>query len=112
MGNIAIYGGSFDPPHKGHKLLAENLAKECNADKVIIIPAYSSPFKDGTVAEGTDRLAMCRHTFSSPLFEISAIGSIVPTSLLAYITEIKTVVSLIAFFTSSNETNPFSSTGR
>ncbi|MBR2876773.1 MAG: nicotinate (nicotinamide) nucleotide adenylyltransferase [Clostridia bacterium] len=73
MGNIAIYGGSFDPPHKGHAILAENLAKECNADKVIIIPAYSSPFKDGTVAEGTDRLAMCRHTFTSPIFEISAI---------------------------------------
>ena len=73
MGNIAIYGGSFDPPHKGHALLAENLAKECNADKVIIIPAYSSPFKDGTVATGTDRLAMCRHTFTSPLFEISSI---------------------------------------
>lgn len=73
MGNIAIYGGSFDPPHKGHALLAENLAKECNADKVIIIPAYYSPFKDGTVASGTDRLAMCRHTFTSSIFEISSI---------------------------------------
>jgi nicotinate-nucleotide adenylyltransferase len=73
MGNIAIYGGSFDPPHKGHKLLAENLAKECNADKVIIIPAYSSPFKDGTVADSADRLTMCRHTFTDPIFEISSI---------------------------------------
>ena len=73
MGNIAIYGGSFDPPHKGHKLLAENLAKECNADKVIIIPAYSSPFKDGTVANSADRLTMCRHTFTDPIFEISSI---------------------------------------
>lgn len=73
MGNIAIYGGSFDPPHKGHKLLAENLAKECNADKVIIIPAYSSPFKDGTVADSADRLTMCRHTFTDPIFEVSSI---------------------------------------
>ena len=73
MGNIAIYGGSFDPPHKGHKLLAENLAKECNADKVIVIPAYSSPFKDGTIANSTDRLTMCRHTFTDPIFEISSI---------------------------------------
>ncbi|MBQ5884372.1 MAG: nicotinate (nicotinamide) nucleotide adenylyltransferase [Clostridia bacterium] len=73
MGNIAIYGGSFDPPHKGHKLLAENLAKECNANKVIIIPAYSSPFKDGTVADSADRLTMCRHTFTDPIFEISSI---------------------------------------
>ena len=37
MGNIAIYGGSFDPPHKGHLLLAKNLAKECNADKVLVM---------------------------------------------------------------------------
>ncbi|MBQ6837710.1 MAG: adenylyltransferase/cytidyltransferase family protein [Clostridia bacterium] len=39
MKKIGIYGGSFDPVHKGHRLLAENLSKEINADKVFIIPA-------------------------------------------------------------------------
>jgi cytidyltransferase-like protein len=39
MKKIGIYGGSFDPVHKGHRLLAENLSKKINADKVFIIPA-------------------------------------------------------------------------
>ena len=64
MKKIGIYGGSFDPVHKGHRLLAENLSKEINADKVFIIPAAVSPFKKGSVASDEDRLAMCTLAFS------------------------------------------------
>ena len=71
MKRIGVYGGSFDPVHKGHKLLAENLAKEINADKIFIIPASVSPFKKGSVASDEDRLNMCRLAFSESLFEIS-----------------------------------------
>lgn len=71
MKAIAIYGGSFDPPHKGHRLLAENLARECGAERVFIIPAASSPFKNGTRVSGEDRLEMCRLTFDGGLFEVS-----------------------------------------
>ena len=71
MMKIGIYGGSFDPVHKGHKLLAENLSKEINADKVFIIPAAVSPFKNGAVASDADRLNMCRLAFSDDIFEIS-----------------------------------------
>ena len=71
MEKIAIYGGSFDPPHKGHKLLALNLAKACGAGKVIIIPAATSPFKEGTSASSEDRLNMCRLAFDDELFEVS-----------------------------------------
>ncbi len=73
MRRIAIYGGSFDPPHTGHKLLAENLAKECNADMVYIIPAATSPFKNGTNASAEERLEMCKLCFSSELFTVSDI---------------------------------------
>lgn len=73
MDKIAIYGGSFDPPHNGHKLLAQNLAAECGADKVIIIPAAVSPFKERTGASAEDRLNMCRLLFSEPLFEVEDI---------------------------------------
>ena len=73
MKKIAIYGGSFDPPHKGHKLLAENLAKICGVGKVIIIPTALSPFKNSSSATAEDRLNMCRLFFKEDLFSISDI---------------------------------------
>ena len=71
MKKIAIYGGSFDPPHKGHKLLAENLASVCGAEKVIIIPTALSPFKNSSSATAEDRLDMCNLFFKEDLFQIS-----------------------------------------
>lgn len=73
MKKIAIYGGSFDPPHKGHKLLAENLASVCGAGKVIIIPTALSPFKNSSSATTEDRLNMCKLFFKEELFSISDI---------------------------------------
>lgn len=73
MKKIAIYGGSFDPPHKGHKLLAKNLASVCGAEKVIIIPTALSPFKNSSSATAEDRLNMCKLFFKEDLFSISDI---------------------------------------
>ena len=73
MEKIAVFGGSFDPPHKGHKLLALNLAHKCGANKVIIMPTALSPFKQSSGAKPEDRLEMCRLLFNDPIFEISDI---------------------------------------
>lgn len=73
MKRIAVYGGSFDPPHKGHKLLAKNLAEKCGAEKVIIIPASVSPFKSTTSANAEDRLEMCRLAFFEDIYCVSDI---------------------------------------
>ncbi|MBQ8687486.1 MAG: nicotinate (nicotinamide) nucleotide adenylyltransferase [Ruminococcus sp.] len=62
MKRIGIYGGSFDPVHKGHLHLAEVAMRRLALDEVIFVPAYVSPFKQektGT-AEGRHRLAMLR----------------------------------------------------
>lgn len=67
---IAIYGGSFDPPHIGHRRLSENLSKLVCADKTLIVPAHSSPFKNGCNASDADRLNMCRAAFSGDGFEV------------------------------------------
>ena len=67
---IGIYGGSFDPPHKGHRLLAENLAEYCGADKVLIIPTAVSPFKSSVSASSEERLEMCRLNFDSSLYTV------------------------------------------
>lgn len=73
MEKIAIFGGSFDPPHEGHKLLSRNLAEFCHANKVIVMPTAMSPFKNSSGASSGDRLEMCKIAFYEPLYQVSDI---------------------------------------
>lgn len=42
---IGIYGGSFDPVHLGHLLVAQAAVEELGLDRLFFIPAAQSPFK-------------------------------------------------------------------
>ena len=42
---IGIYGGTFNPPHKGHIRLAEAMLSDAGLDKILIIPAGIPPHK-------------------------------------------------------------------
>ncbi len=44
---IAVFGGSFDPPHKGHVAIALAALSEGIADKVVFVPAEHPPHKAG-----------------------------------------------------------------
>jgi nicotinate-nucleotide adenylyltransferase len=58
---IAIYGGTFDPVHHGHLILAREAIEALRLQKVIFVPAAVSPFKEsGPVASGEIRLSMLR----------------------------------------------------
>lgn len=44
---IAIFGGSFNPIHAGHLMLADSVISTLGYDRVVLVPAYRSPFKPG-----------------------------------------------------------------
>jgi nicotinate-nucleotide adenylyltransferase len=44
---LAILGGSFNPVHVGHLFLAEAALTAFDYDRVVLVPAFRSPFKDG-----------------------------------------------------------------
>jgi nicotinate-nucleotide adenylyltransferase len=44
---LGLFGGSFDPVHLGHLLLAESAREQCRLDKVVFLPAAVPPHKQG-----------------------------------------------------------------
>ena len=57
---ILLYGGTFDPPHKGHLNNVRAAAARVCPDLVVVMPAGLSPFKQKTAAPAALRLEMCR----------------------------------------------------
>ncbi len=72
---IGIFGGTFNPPHKGHTHLVNRASEILSLDKVIIVPSCIPPHKiAGKLAEGEERIEMCRLAFGdNEKFEISSI---------------------------------------
>ncbi|MBR3953883.1 MAG: nicotinate (nicotinamide) nucleotide adenylyltransferase [Clostridia bacterium] len=70
---IGIYGGSFNPVHRGHKHLADTMCAKLNLDKCIIMPAFVSPFKTDKKSSVTaqDRFRMCELAFREANYEVS-----------------------------------------
>ena len=70
---VGIFGGTFDPVHHGHLLVAEAALEQLDLDRILFIPAALSPFKQdrppGATAE--QRLRMLRMaTASEPRFAV------------------------------------------
>ena len=56
-----IYGGTFNPIHRGHIHLLEEFTKRLSLDRVLLIPTRVPPHKAAPdLASGEDRLQMCR----------------------------------------------------
>lgn len=56
---LGIYGGSFDPVHYGHLLLAECCREQANLDEVWFVPAATPPHKQpGRLASPAARIEM------------------------------------------------------
>lgn len=71
---IGIFGGTFNPPHKGHKRMALEMMRAASLDKILIIPTFTPPHKTAPELAGTeDRMKMCELLFSEDCFEVSDI---------------------------------------
>lgn len=79
---IGLFGGTFDPIHIGHLVVAQTSLEELNLDKIVFIPSKTSPFKLNTPHLFTDeqRLEMVRiaiegeKKFEITDFEITSTG--------------------------------------
>jgi nicotinate-nucleotide adenylyltransferase len=68
---ICLFGGTFDPPHIGHLLIAQTVCEADNFDKILFIPANKPPHKKVNTSLD-DRLAMLNTAVEgNPNFEIS-----------------------------------------
>ena len=69
-----IFGGSFDPVHNGHLIVARAIATAAGASCVLLMPTAANPLKTAAPAEASHRLAMLKlATAAEPLLEVSDI---------------------------------------
>ena len=73
MARVAVFGGSFNPIHYGHLLLADEMLEMLALDRVLFVPAGQPPHKPASaVAPAADRHAMVRlATAGHPRFAVS-----------------------------------------
>jgi len=62
--NLALYGGSFDPPHAGHVRVVECALQVLPVERIVIVPASRNPFKPSVRASGEQRYAWLKKIFS------------------------------------------------
>jgi nicotinate-nucleotide adenylyltransferase len=61
---VGLFGGSFDPPHVGHLMVAQDALRALALDLLLVVPAAHQPLKDGHGASAHDRLAMAQVAFA------------------------------------------------
>jgi nicotinate-nucleotide adenylyltransferase len=70
---IGLFGGTFDPPHYGHLVAAQEVAWHLRLDRVLWLPAHQNPLKRGEPSSSAEqRCDMVRLAIAeNPLFELS-----------------------------------------
>ena len=62
---IAIYGGSFNPMHRGHEQIVEYILKNLDMDKIIIVPVGIPSHRENNLEQSNTRLKICRKIFKN-----------------------------------------------
>jgi nicotinate-nucleotide adenylyltransferase len=70
---LGLFGGTFDPPHYGHLLAAQEAASQLELERVLFVPARQNPLKHGeSITPAEDRWEMVTRAIAdNPLFEAS-----------------------------------------
>jgi len=73
MSKLGIFGGTFDPPHIGHLIVARDVLDALGLDRLLFMPARVPPHKrDRTITSADLRLAMLRVAVEGdPALEVS-----------------------------------------
>lgn len=76
--NFGIFGGTFNPPHLGHLIVAESVRDQLKLAKVLFIPSANPPNKHGdALVPVGDRLVMTRLAVEgNPAFEVSDLEAV------------------------------------
>jgi len=61
--DIAVFGGSFDPPHMGHQKIVELALSELPIEKLFVVPTYLNPFKSHFHLEPSERFELLEELF-------------------------------------------------
>lgn len=63
---LGILGGTFDPPHLAHLVVAQEILSRLSLDRVYFVPAGQPPHKIGrTISPAEDRFAMVQHAIAA-----------------------------------------------
>ncbi len=61
MASLGILGGTFNPPHIGHLVCAQEARAQLGLDRVLLMPVHTPPHKEAAEDPGPDvRLALCQ----------------------------------------------------
>jgi nicotinate-nucleotide adenylyltransferase len=61
MASVGLLGGTFNPPHLGHLICAQEALEQLGLDRLLLLPAARPPHKEVADEPGPDvRLALCR----------------------------------------------------
>ncbi len=62
---IAIFGGSFDPPHIGHETIINKALEQLDIQKLIVVPTFLNPFKNQDHLDAKKRLFLLHELFEN-----------------------------------------------
>ncbi|ASK63128.1 nicotinic acid mononucleotide adenylyltransferase [Virgibacillus phasianinus] len=74
MRHVGILGGTFDPPHLGHLIIAEEVRHTLNLEEIWFVPSQEPPHKDKARTSAKQRVDMVQHAIEcNPFFKLNTI---------------------------------------